>query len=250
MELADLAFLATLIFIATVIYTAAGQAGASSYIAAMALFGVTPDVMKPTALTLNIAVAALSTMRLQQAGLVAWRWLVPLLAGSIPLAFVGGAIDLPDLAYRLLVGVVLLTAAGKLLFDARKTTDAAVNALQPPPLLQALLVGAAIGLLSGLTGTGGGIFLAPLVLFLGWATPRQTLGVTAPFILLNSTAGLLGNIASVRSLPEHLPALLAAALAGALLGTQLGIRWLSAKAIQRILGLVLIVASIKFLFFW
>jgi uncharacterized membrane protein YfcA len=103
-------------------------------------------------------------------------------------------------------------------------------------------------MLSGLTGTGGGIFLSPLLLFFGWAGAREQAGITAPFILVNSIAGLAGNVISLRGLPAELPYFVVAALLGAVLGTQLGIRWFSVRALQRALGVVLVIAAAKFLF--
>jgi uncharacterized membrane protein YfcA len=245
----DIALLSGLIFAAAILYTSVGHAGASGYLAAMALFGLAPAVMKPTALTLNILVASFAVIRLQQAGLVNWRPLVPLVAGSIPAAFIGGSIQLPGAWYRVLVGLVLLAASAKFFFDPRDTSaaDDLPRAVQSIPAGPALLTGGLIGILSGLTGTGGGIFLSPLLLLFGWAGARQQAGITAPFILVNSIAGLAGNLVSLQSLPADLPYFVIAALLGAVLGTQLGIRWFSARALQRALGVVLVIAAGKFL---
>lgn len=214
----------------------------------MALFGLAPVVMKPTALTLNILVASFAVIRLRQAGLVSWRPLLPLIAGSIPLAFIGGAIQLPGQWYRILVGLVLLAASAKFFFSPRESpSDREARAVESIPVAPALFAGALVGLLSGLTGTGGGIFLSPLLLFFGWAGARQQAGITAPFILVNSISGLAGNLVSLRSLPADLPYFVIAALLGAVLGTQLGVRWFSIRALQRALGLVLVIAAFKFL---
>jgi uncharacterized membrane protein YfcA len=248
MEPAALLLLCVLIFVAATIYTSVGHAGASGYLAAMALVGVPPVVMKPTALTLNILVATLATFRLQRAGLVNWRALLPLLAGSVPLAFIGGAIQLPGRAYRILIGLVLLAAAAKLLFQPRQTPGRGTAAApERIPLLPALATGMLVGALSGLTGTGGGIFLSPLLLFFGWAGARQATGLTAPFILMNSMAGLAGNVMSLRSLPAEMPWFMVAAVLGTAVGTQLGIRWFSIVALQRMLAVVVLVAGGKFL---
>jgi len=242
----EIAALAALVFIAATIYSSVGHAGASGYLAAMALFGLPPAVMRPTALTLNVLVASLATVRLRQANLVRWRSLVPLCSASIPAAFAGGMIQLPGQWYRLLVGVVLLVAAWKLFFDPKDTPGPTAGDAARIPWWPALVTGLLIGLLSGLTGTGGGIFLSPLLIFFGWAGARQQAGITAPFILANSIAGLAGNLVSLQRLPVELPYLVVAALLGAVLGTQLGIRWYSVRALQRALAVVLVVAALKF----
>lgn len=247
MEPEALLLLCVLIFLAATIYTSVGHAGASGYLAAMALVGVPPVVMKPTALTLNVLVASLATFRLQRAGLVNWRALLPLLAGSVPLAFIGGGIELPGQVYRILIGLVLLAAAAKLLFEPRRAERIDPTAPERIPLLPALATGMLVGTLSGLTGTGGGIFLTPLLLFFGWAGARQASGLTAPFILMNSMAGLAGNVMSLRSLPAEMPWFMLAAVLGTAVGTQMGIRWFSVVALQRMLAVVVLVAAGKFL---
>ncbi len=237
--------LSALIFLAATIYTSVGHAGASGYIAAMALFGVAPAVMKPTALCLNILVAAFATWRLYTAGWVNARALWPFLIGSVPLAFAGGAIQLPGSLYKVVVGLVLLFAAVRLMVDPRKTTTTA-NAPEPgPPLMAAIAIGAGIGLLAGLTGTGGGIFLSPVLLFAGWAGARQSAGMTAPFILINSIAGLAGNYLSLSAVSVEIPIYAAAALAGAVIGTQMAIHWFSPATLQRVLAVGLVVAAGK-----
>lgn len=227
--------------IGAALYSSVGHAGASAYLALMALWGVPPASMKPTALVLNIIVAAFGSARFIRAGLFRWRTLWPFLLGAMPLAFVGGALKLPGEVYRPLVGIVLLLSAARLLWPRE------IKALQEthdPPVWLAILLGAAIGLLSGLTGTGGGIFLSPLLLFMAWSAPKPTSGVASLFILFNSAAGLLGNLASVQQLPANLPLFAGSVLAGALVGTTLGIR-LQAPIILKALGLVLIVAGVK-----
>jgi uncharacterized membrane protein YfcA len=243
----ELAALCVLIFAAATLYTSVGHAGASGYIAAMAIVGLPSDVMKPTALTLNILVAGLATARWTDYGRsLAWKALLPLIAGSIPAAFFGGAYQLSAEHYRLLVGLILLAAALRFIWQPKSETDAGAIVTRVP-WLAGLLTGAVVGLLSGLTGTGGGIFLTPMLLLFGWAGARQASGLTAPFILLNSIAALTGNYTAIRQLPEELPLFVAAAIAGAVLGTQIGTRWISTQTLQRLLGVVLLIAAGKFL---
>jgi hypothetical protein len=243
---ADVALLAALVLLAATVYSSVGHAGASGYVAAMALMGLAPAVMKPTALTLNILVATLATYRWHYAkNGIRWKALLPLMAGSVPMAFIGGAIQLPGAWYKTLVGIVLLLAGLKLVLAPRTSHIA-----EPPdvaiPLLPGVATGGSIGLLSGLTGTGGGIFLSPILLFLRWTGTREASGITAPFILVNSAAGLAGNLSLLRGLPDELPFFIVAALLGGVLGTQIGFWWASISVLQRILGVVLIVAGAKF----
>jgi uncharacterized protein len=242
---ADL-LLAACMFLGAVLYTSVGHAGASSYLALMALFGLPPAVMRPTALVLNILAASLSSFRYVRAGLFRWRVLWPFLAGAAPFAFFGGSIQVPGEIYRPLVGAVLWLSAARLLWprEIRAVTDP-----HDPPIVVGILLGMGIGFLSGLTGTGGGIFLSPLLLFLGWSNPKVASGVAAVFILVNSIAGLGGNVASVQALPASLPLFAASVLAGALVGTTLGIRF-NAAVIVKALGLVLIVAGFKLMDFF
>ncbi len=234
--------LATCMFAGAALYTSVGHAGASAYIALMALFGLPAPVMRPTALVLNILVASLSSFRFLKAGLFRWRTLWPVLIGAIPMAFIGGSLHLPGQFYKPLVGAVLLVAAARLLWNAALPKPDEVRDI-PVPL--GIVIGAAIGLLSGLTGTGGGIFLSPILLFFGWSDTRTASGVAGVFILCNSVAGLLGNFASVQSLPPELPLFAIAVILGGVLGTSLGIGKLATPNILRALGVVLAIAGAK-----
>jgi hypothetical protein len=239
--------LASLIAGVATLYTSVGHAGASGYIAVMALMGLAPQVMRPTALTLNILVAALATARWTRNGRdLAWSSLLPLVMTSVPAAFIGGAIELTGDQYRMLLGAVLAAAGVKFLWGPGPGIGSGSLVVCVPWML-GLLTGGCVGLLSGLTGTGGGIFLTPLLVLAGWAGARQASGLTAPFILVNSIAALAGNVAVIQRLPDELPVLITAAMLGALLGTQIGVSWASNKTLQRLLGVVLLIAAGKFL---
>ncbi|MFL5324642.1 MAG: sulfite exporter TauE/SafE family protein [Microvirga sp.] len=237
--------LPALLFGSAALYTSVGHAGASAYLASMALVGLAPEAMRPTALVLNICVASFSAIRFWRAGLVDARLAAWLLAGAAPLAFLGGAIKLPGEIYRPLVGALLIVAAIRLLLPLEIATNR--DPKRPHPALAAL-TGAIIGLLSGLTGTGGGIFLSPILIFCGWAATRNASGIAITFILCNSVFGLLGNLASVQRLPSELPIYLAAAMAGALVGTALGVKRLPSGMILKALGAVLVIAGLKLIF--
>ena len=236
--------LAFCMFLGAVLYSSVGHAGASAYIAAMALFGVDTATMRPTALVLNIIVASFATWQYVRAGFFNWRTLWPVLIGAIPMAFIGGAIQLPGQYYRPLVGVVLLLSAVRLLLPKVFPAKDVVTPMQP---LAGIASGLLIGLLAGLTGTGGGIFLSPLLIITGWASPKNTSGISAAFILCNSIAGLAGNLASVRYLPPDLPLLAGAVLIGAFIGTKLGISRFASRTIIQALALVLVIAGLKML---
>ena len=241
--------IALLIFVVAILYSTVGHAGASGYLAAMALFGLAPAVMKPTALTLNIIVAIVGTIRFIRAGFFSWRVFWPFAVASIPAAFVGGWLTLPASVYKAIVGVVLLYSAVRIFFSAKAGVD---QETCQAPLALALVFGAAIGLLSGLTGVGGGIFLSPLLLLLHWAKTKETSGVSVTFILVNSIAGLLGHglfahFASISTLPRTALVWGPAALAGGFIGTELGTRRLPIAGIRRWLSIVLVIAGLKLL---
>ena len=236
--------LTLLIFTAALLYASVGHGGASGYLAAMALFNLAPDVMKPTALVLNLFVASVGTVRYAQAGCFSWNIFWPFAVLSIPFAFLGGTLKLPATTYKIILGLVLLFAAWRL---AVRQSAHAPAAQKPILLPAALALGAAIGLLSGLTGVGGGIFLSPLLLLLGWAEVRKTAGVSAAFILVNSAAGLLGHLESVKSLPSQILWWAPAALLGGILGAELGSRRLTPLTMRRMLAAVLVVAGLKIL---
>ncbi len=237
--------IALLMGLAAILYSMVGHGGASAYLAVMALFAVAPDVMRPTALALNLVAAGIASIRYASAGQVNWRLLALFVVVAAPAAFLGGKISLPPDIYRPLVGVMLWIAAIRLFWSPKKTAERTPS---PPSAVVALPVGAALGFLAGLTGTGGGIFLSPLIILLGWEEPRRTSGVAALFILINSAAGLAGNVASVGHLPSELPWFGLAVAIGALLGSWLGSRKLDKRRLLQGLGLVLVIAGGKLIF--
>lgn len=230
--------------VASFVYASVGHGGASAYIAAMALAGIAPPEMRPVALFLNILVSSLATYKFQRAGHFRWRLFWPFAATSIPLAFVGGTLTLPGSAYKVLVGGVLVYAGWQLWLSGR--FGAEMRELRDAPLWIALPVGALLGILSGLTGVGGGIFLSPLLLILGWASTKQTSAVAAPFILVNSIAAFAaGGFANGIALPDYSYALAGAVLVGGWLGSEYGSRRFSSPLARRFLAVVLAVAGTK-----
>ncbi|MFZ3058841.1 MAG: sulfite exporter TauE/SafE family protein [Candidatus Methanoperedens sp.] len=238
----DIFLLSVLIFAAGLLYSSVGHAGASGYLAAMALFGLAPDIMKPTALLLNILVASIATLQFYRAGYFSWNIFWPFAAGSIPFAFIGGALSLPGSVYRQVLGLVLLFAAYRL-FQFRHS--AVTDAFKPVPVLWAMLFGAGIGLLSSAIGVGGGIFLSPLLLFMGWARTKETAGISAAFILVNSIAGISGHLVSVKFLPDVIYPWAFAAVFGGIIGSRLGSRRFVNATLYRLLAVVLVIAGAK-----
>jgi uncharacterized membrane protein YfcA len=243
MSLDFVLWLGAALFVVAALYSSVGHAGASGYIAVMSLASLAPEVIKPTALALNILVAAIASWHFLRAGHFAWRTFWPFALPAVPLAFVGGHVALPAQAFKVLLGAVLLVAAARFIMRSRDEPARA-----EPPLAPALAAGAVIGLLSGLTGTGGGIFLTPLLLQLRWAQAKRAAAVSSLFILVNSAAGLAGNIASTRQWPSYIAPLLVAAAAGGFIGSYLGSRHLAPPIIKRLLAAVLLIAGLKLIF--
>jgi uncharacterized membrane protein YfcA len=237
--------LAALFFAAATLYASVGHAGASAYLAAMALVGVAATTMRPTALVLNLFVASIVVVRFARAGHLPWRSLLPLAVGSVPAAFLGGSIDLPGEVYRPLVAAVLLVGAWRLATSPPSTDDAERPGV---PWLPGIAAGATIGLLAGLTGTGGGIFLTPLLVLAGWTGTRDAAGLSGSFILVNSISGLAGLVTGGLALPSALPVWIGAVAAGGLIGSWLGAARYSVLNLRRALAFVLVLAAAKLVF--
>jgi uncharacterized membrane protein YfcA len=245
---ADL-LLAALLFAVAVLYSSVGHAGASGYIASMTLLGFAPDQVRPTALALNLLVGGIGLSRWWRGGHVRWRNVLPFVLASAPAAFLSAQIRLPKESWSLLLGIVLLVAAiGVFRHASRAEAEDAATQGRKVPWPAGLVVGAAIGVLSGLTGTGGAIFLTPLLLFAHWMPTREASGTSVAFVWINSLTGLAGLLHSGQSLPTMLPLWLGVVALGALLGTQLGLQWLPVRGLRRALGVVLLIAAAKLLF--
>lgn len=233
------------LMLGAILYTSVGHGGASIYIAIMAIFSVKTSVIKPTALVLNIFISSFTSWRFIKNGFFDLKILMPIAIGAIPMAFLGGYINTPSHVYKAIVGIILLFSAVSLVWNK----SAVDTDTRSPKTIWAVLCGCLIGFLAGLTGTGGGIFLSPLLLLMKWSEPKRTSGIAAIFILINSISGLLGNYSSVQNLPSQLPLYLTATIIGATVGTTLGIKYYSAKGIKRALALVLTVAGFKLILF-
>ena len=241
--------LLALVFAAiAIVYASVGQAGATGYIAVMAIAGLSPDVIKPTALALNIVVAAIGTIRFAAAGLLTWRTCYPFAILGVPFSLLGGALNLPGIVYMPVVGLLLLLAAWQMARPGRSPlTDPAPT---DPPFLPALAAGGIIGFISGITGIGGGIFIAPLIISFAWASTRQAAAISANFNLLNSVAALTGAWATLPGLPPQLPLWMLAAAIGGLIGSWLALNRLPPAMLRVILFALLAVAGLRMLWAW
>src|SRR6266516_3270134 len=240
MDATHLVFLCLAIAVIAFLYSSVGHAGASGYIATMTLFGLATTVIRPTALVLNILVATIGSFQFWRAGHFSWKLFWPFALLSIPAAYLGGYLQPSASVLRILIGLVLLFSAARLIFR-RGDPDKTVTPSRPT----AVGVGVGLGFLSGLTGTGGGIFLTPLLLFCQWAHIRQAAAVSALFILVNSIAGLAGYFTAVHSSASLGVVLGAAAIVGGIFGSHLGSRHFPVRTISIILAIVLSIAGTK-----
>jgi uncharacterized membrane protein YfcA len=245
--------IAFLIFAAAILYSSVGHGGASGYLAVMALFNFAPATMRPTALILNICVSAIAAFKFTRKGFFSWHKFYPFAVASVPFAFIGGSLNLPTPFFKPVVGVVLLVAAFLLARREKYVEEFENQNVKVISLSYALLSGAVLGLLSGLTGVGGGIFLSPLLLFMKWTDVRQTAAISAMFILVNSVAGLGANLSQTTLAALPSPIVFCAFAAAAVLGGNIGAtfgtnRKQSTFALRRLLAIVLLIAALKMIF--
>jgi len=240
MDAAHLVLLFIAVGLIAFLYSTVGHAGASGYIAVMTLWGIAPTTIRPTALVLNILVASIGAFQFWRAGHFTWKLFWPFALLSVPAAYFGGYLQPSASVLRILIGVVLLFSAVRLVL--RRSDPPETFAPSRP---MAISVGAGLGFLSGLTGTGGGIFLTPLLLFCRWAHIRQAAAVSALFIWVNSIAGLVGYFTKVHSIPWLGLILAPAAVIGGFVGSHLGSRRFAVRAISLFLATVLLIAGTK-----
>ncbi|HSJ89631.1 MAG TPA: sulfite exporter TauE/SafE family protein [Anaerolineales bacterium] len=238
----DTSLLTTLVFIIATLYASAGFGGASGYLTAMSFFDIPVNVMASTALVLNTLVSSISLINYKRAGHLKQSLLVPFLVTSVPAAFIGGYMKISEQAYTTLLYVMLTYLAVRMVFF-RTQTESETWISHRLPLRAALITGAVIGLLSGMLGIGGGIFLSPLILLMQWGTSKQAAASAGGFIAINSVSGLIGRVASGTLAFGHFGWwLLPAGLLGALIGSQLGALKFSNTGVRRTLGIILTIA--------
>jgi uncharacterized membrane protein YfcA len=229
----------------SLLYSTVGQAGGTAFLALMAFASFPSNEMRPTALLLNIVAASYSTWLFNRGSHVDWAKLKPFMLASLPTAFIGGFVVLDERPYKTVTGVALLFASVMLVL--RRSRNEQPDQITPP--WGAVTTGAAVGFVSGLTGVGGGVFLAPLLIALHWASPKQTAALTAPFILANSVVGLIGALFAGQTPTPDTWLYAVAALAGATIGTNAGLRWLTQTMTRCVLATILALAGLQLLFF-
>ncbi|MSR29684.1 MAG: sulfite exporter TauE/SafE family protein [Phycisphaerales bacterium] len=245
MPVETLIILAALFLVVGALYSSVGHAGASGYLAVMTLMNFAPESMRPTALSVNILVAAIAFLHFRAAGYFSWPLAWPFVVTAPTAAFFGAALPLGDRAVTLAIGFALLLASARMASTCVRDLDGDPATLKPPRRGAALGSGAVIGLLSGITGTGGGIFLSPLMLLRRWANPKQVAATSALFIFCNSVAGL-GGLALDGWRPTPGLALLAlAGCVGGAVGARFGSRYLGFRWLRGLLALVVLLASLK-----
>lgn len=239
-----MAIILPLIFLAALLFSSVGHGGASGYLAAFALIGLAPESMRPAALCLNVLVASIALTKFYKVRAFNWQLFWPVAITSVPAAFIGGLVSLPNQTYKAVVGACLLYAAWTIFSHANKTDDVLVKPVAKSVLMS---LGAGLGFLAGLTGVGGGIFLSPILLSFGWAKTKVISGVAAAFILVNSIAGLLGFLSKTPTLPAGLAYWAVAAIAGGWIGAEYGSKRLTNPMIRKLLAVVLVFAGGKML---
>lgn len=233
-----------LLFLVAFLYASVGHGGASGYLALMAIFSVAPEVMKPTALLLNLFVSVVAFIQFYRGGHFTWKLFIPLAVASVPMAFLGGLIEIDSSIYKKLLGVLLIIPIIRFLFFSNITN----TEIRKPDIKLAVLTGAVIGFLSGLIGIGGGILLSPVLLLLKWSNMKQTAAISAAFIFVNSLSGLAGQLTKGIEFSQEMYGMVAVAFAGGLLGSYFGSLKLRNVALKNLLAVVLIVAAWKLLF--
>jgi len=237
--------------VAALLYSTSGHGGGTAYLALFGLFGVPTATMRPLALVLNVVVAGIGSARLIRASVMPWRTLLLLLLGSVPMAYVGGLVKLPSSTYRAVLGALLLLAAVRLVLPATLSSSRSSppSSMRAAPAIVLVVLGAVLGLLSGLTGIGGGIFLSPILVLARLEDPRRTAAAASAFIVVNSLSGLVAqaSLGGLAALPTTTPLLAAVVAVGGLVGSWLVTRRLSPRGLRVALGIVLGVSGARLL---
>lgn len=244
LEISNIYLFFSILPIISFLYASVGHGGASGYLALMALFSFSPEVMKPTALLLNLFVAGISFYHYYRQGFFNRKLFLAFAIASIPMAFLGGTFEIDATLYKKILGVLLFFAVLKMLNVFGKESQN----IKDIKIWQGLIIGGVIGFFSGLIGIGGGIILTPVILLLHWGNMKQAAAVSALFIWANSAAGLIGQVSTGITFSSQSFFMVALAVAGGFLGAYLGSKRFSHKRLKQLLAIVLIMASIKL--FW
>lgn len=234
----------SLLFLVAFLYASVGHGGASGYLALMAIFSIAPEVMKPTALLLNLFVSLTSFIQFYRGRHFIWKIFLPLAIASVPMAFVGGLILVDATIYKRMLGLLLLIPIIRFLFFPNFT----VTDIKKSDIALSLLIGALIGLISGMIGIGGGIILSPMLLLLRWTDQKQTAAISALFIFVNSIAGLAGQLTKGIRFSPDMYVYVCIAFVGGLCGAYFGALRFKQIILKNVLAVVLMLASWKLLF--
>ncbi len=234
-----------LLFLVALLYASVGHGGASGYLALMSIYGISLQTSRPIALVLNCLVSLIAFIQFKRHQFFDWRLFISLAIVSIPCAYLGGLIDLDPTIYKQLLGFVLLFTSIRLVIQFNSSSE---KEMIVAPLTYLFMAGAFIGFISGLLGIGGGIFLSPLLIFTRWADAKRTAGISALFILVNSIAGLLAQSQKGIVLNSSMSLMIGLALLGGIIGSYLGSKKLTPSLIKKLLGIALLIASLKLIF--
>lgn len=226
-------------------YSSVGHGGASGYLALMALFGFAPESIRYYALILNLVVSAIAFISYYRAGFFRWRQVIPFLITSIPAAYIGATFSINPVAYKIILGIMLLIAVMRMLLVRNTENEATHN----PPIMLALGTGLLLGLVSGIIGIGGGILLSPILILAKYARIKEASAASALFIFLNSASGLTGLMTVQFSFQPNIIYWISGVMVAGLVGSAIGSRTFSELNLKRVLSLVLLAASIKLFFF-
>jgi uncharacterized membrane protein YfcA len=233
-----------LLFLVAFLYSSVGHGGASGYLALMALFSIAPEVMKPTALTLNLFVSLTSFIQFYRGKHFDWKIFLPFAIASVPMAFVGGMITVDPFIYKKILGILLLVPIIRFLFFR----NISVKDLRQSNIGLSFLIGGSIGLISGMIGIGGGIILSPVILLLKWADMKRAAGISALFIFVNSISGLAGQFTKGIHFSPDMYAYVEVAFAGGICGSYFGSMKFNQTLLKYLLAVVLMLAAYKLLF--
>ncbi len=225
------------------VYAAAGFGGGSAYLAVLAMTAIPFQALPQIALVCNVVVTLGGVWHFYRGGHLTIKRVLPFFVLSIPLAYVGGQIEIGQQAFYVLLGGALVAAGAWMLIPRRRIAVRPLSTRQE--WVFGLFLGAILGLLSGVTGIGGGVYLAPLLVLTGWTTPKQTAATASLFILVNSAAGLAGHLVKSVYIGWTIVPLVAAALIGGQIGSRVGSYRLSGVAVQRLLAAIIIVVGVR-----
>ncbi|MEI7526444.1 MAG: sulfite exporter TauE/SafE family protein [Mariniphaga sp.] len=233
------------LFVIAFLYSSVGHGGGTGYLALLALWGIAPLLLKPTALTLNVFVSAIAFYCYYKAGYFKWKLIFPFLISSIPCAYLGALTRVNPSTYKIILGIFLLIAIGRMLLISNAITEKSIKI----PFIPAVVIGAMLGFFSGMIGIGGGIILSPIIILFHWANVKESAAASALFIFLNSLSGLSALVTGGFKFDQHLLIWITVGIIGGIAGSYIGSFRLKPNKLKFVLAAVLLLASIKLIIF-